>query len=63
MASQAAALDDMERVLYAKEKVLVQATDGQSRPAYTYIWKGRQDELGSEPWDIEFYLKETGLNI
>jgi gamma-glutamylcyclotransferase (GGCT)/AIG2-like uncharacterized protein YtfP len=44
-ASQAAALDDMERVLYTKKEVLVETTDGLRHRAYTYVWKGRDDEL------------------
>lgn len=61
--SQAAALDDMERVLYRRKEVEVQTTDGRRHRAYAYVWKGREDELGSEPWDIEYYLKAAGLEM
>jgi hypothetical protein len=54
-------LDDMERVLYTKGEVVVQ-TDGQKIRAYAYVWKGGKDELGSEPWSMEHYLKESGLH-
>jgi gamma-glutamylcyclotransferase (GGCT)/AIG2-like uncharacterized protein YtfP len=63
MASQAAALDDMERVLYTRKEVVVQTTDGQRHRAYAYVWKGGEDELGSEPWDAGCYLKAAGLEM
>ncbi|KIM89170.1 hypothetical protein PILCRDRAFT_214530 [Piloderma croceum F 1598] len=47
-ASQAAALDDMERVLYTKKEVLVETTNGLKHRAYTFVWNGRDDELDSD---------------
>ena len=52
IASQVAALDDMERALYTRKEVLVQTANGQRHRAYTYVWKAGEDELGSELWDI-----------
>jgi len=63
MASQAAALDDMERVSYTRKEVLVQTADGQKHLAYAYVWHGGENELSSEPWDIGRYLKEAGLKM
>jgi gamma-glutamylcyclotransferase (GGCT)/AIG2-like uncharacterized protein YtfP len=63
MASQAAALDDMERVMYTRQEVAVQTTDSQRRRAYTYVWKGGEDELDFEPWDTGCYLKVAWLEI
>lgn len=63
MASHAAALDDMERILYTRKEVLVQTADGQKHLAYAYVWHGGENELSSEPWDIGRYLKEAGLKM
>jgi gamma-glutamylcyclotransferase (GGCT)/AIG2-like uncharacterized protein YtfP len=62
-ALQAAALDDMESALYTREIVRVRASDGCEREAYAYVWKGREDELTSDPWDIDTFIKERRSNF
>ncbi len=56
--AEAQALHAVERMLYDRTEVELQI-EGQPflQKAYTYVWRGSVDELSTEPWDLEDFVR------
>lgn len=56
--SQRKKLDDFEGETYKVTPVLVELEDGSMVDGDMYVWDGDMDDVSTEPWELETFVKE-----